>query len=149
MKASYDALQDARRLATTASAVAIASPHVRFTLCIDNLDELETSHNSCKAAAVLAYKIVADALWELNQATKSVKAAEAKEAKIQKDEANVAAMLQRHQKVAKEYTDDAREIQHQMETIITERQIASDCDLALLTSLIADAAAHGDKRQCV
>ena len=149
MTVSCEALQDAKRLATVASAVAIASPHVRFTLCIDNLNELETSHNSCKAAVVAAYKTVANALLDLHQATKAANAAEAKEAKIQKDEANVAAMLQRHQKVAKEYTDDAREIQHQMETIITERQIASDCDLALLTSLIADAAAHGDKRQCV
>jgi hypothetical protein len=148
MTASHGAQQDAKRLAAVASAVAFASPHVRFTLCIDNLDELETSHNSCKAAAVAAYKTVANALLELHQATKAVEAAEAAEAKIQQEEANVTAMLQRHQNVAKEYTDDALRIQQQMETLITERQIASDADLALLTTLISDAA-NGGKRQCV
>ena len=76
-----------------------------------------------------------------------VKAAEAKDAKVRQDEAQVAAMLVRHCTVADEYTADAMRIQQQMEDLIAEREYADKADFAILTSLVADAARGGKRRR--
>ena len=145
MAVSHDALQDARHLANAASIVAAASPHVCFTLCINNLPELEESFSICKAVVVAAGEALDAAIVEMRKATEAVKAAEAKEAKVKGDEATVRIMLERHQAVADEYTADALKIQQQMEDLIAEREYADKADFAILASLIADAA-RGGKR---
>jgi hypothetical protein len=139
MSVSHDALQDARHLANAASIAATASPHVGFTLCITNLPELEESFRICKAEVVAAGEYLDAAIVELHKATELVKAAEAKEAKVQQDEARVAAMLVRHHAVADEYTADAMRIQQQMEDLIAEREYADKTDFAILQYLVADA----------
>ena len=145
MVVSHDALQDARHLANAATIVAMASPHVCFTLCITNMHELEESYRGCNAAVVAAYNLLAGAIMDLEKATEAVKAADAKEAKIRQDEARVATMLVRHRTVAKEYTTDALKIQQQMEDLIAEREYADKADFDILASLIADAS-RGPKR---
>jgi hypothetical protein len=147
MVVSHDALQDARHLANAASIVSASSPHVCFTLCITNLPELAANYESCKAALVAAYKVLGEAILELEKATDVLKAAEAREAKMQQDEAQVARMLVQHQTVADEYTADALKIQQQMEDLIAEREYADKADFAILASLIAGAASRGGKRQ--
>ena len=147
MMVSHDALQDARHLANAASIVATSSPHVCFTLCITNLSELDASYSSCKAAVVAAGESLDAAIIELRKATEAAKAAEAKEAKVRQDEAQVAAMLVRHRTVANEYTADALRIQRQMEDLIAEREYADKADFAILTSLVADAARGGKRRR--
>ncbi len=119
----------------------MSSPHVCFTLCINNLQELEDSYNSCKAAVVAAYNLLANAILDLDKATEAVKAADAKESKVKGDEATVAAMLKRQQTVADEYTADALKIQQQMEDLImiAEREYADKTDFAILSSLVAAA----------
>jgi hypothetical protein len=102
--------------ATRATIVAMASPHVCFTLCITNMHELEECYRGCNASVVAAYKLLAGAIMDLEKATEAVKAADAKEAKIWQDGARVTTMLARHRTVAKEYTTDALKIQHQGKT---------------------------------
>ena len=147
MAVSHDALQDARHLANAASIVATSSPHVCFTLCITNLPELEESFRICKAAVVAAGESLDAAIVGLRKATEVVKAAEAKDAKVRQDEAQVAAMLVRHRTVADEYTADAMRIQQQMEDLVAEREYADNADFAILTSLVADAARGGKRRR--
>ena len=147
MTVSHDALQDARHLANAASIVAASSPHVCFTLCITNLPELEESFRICKSVVVSAGEALGAAIVELRKATEAVKAAEAKEAKVRQDEAQVAAMLVRHRTVADEYTADAARIQQQMEALIAEREYADKADFAILQSLIADASRDGKRRR--
>ena len=144
MAVSHDALQG---LANAASIVATSAPHVFFTLCITNLPELEESFRICKAAVVAAGECLDAAIVGLRKATEVVKAAEAKEAKVRQDEAQVAAMLVRHRTVADEYTADALRIQRQMEDLIAEREYADKADFAILTSLVADAARGGKRRR--
>ena len=149
MAVTHEALQDARHLANAATIVAMTSPHVSFTLCINNMRELEDSYNSCKAAVAAAYSVLADAILDLDNATEALKAAEAKEAKVKSDEAVVRDMLERHQTVSNEYTTDALNIQQQMEDLIAEREYADKADFAILSSLIADASGkRGGKRRC-
>ncbi len=145
MAVAHDALQDARHLANAATIVAMSSPHVSFTLCINNLHELEDSYNSCKAAVAAAYDVLAAAILELDKATEAVKAAEAKEAAVKGDEAMVRAMLEEHQSVADEYTDIALNIQQQMEDLIAEREHADKADFAILASIIANATSGGKR----
>ncbi len=136
MSVSHDALQEALNLANTATSVAMNSPHVSFTLCINNLHELEASYNSCKAAVVAAYNLLADAILDLDKATELVKAAEAKEAKVKGNEAMVAAIFKRYQAVADEYTADSLKIKKQMEDLIEVREEADKADFAILASLM-------------
>ncbi len=111
------------------------SPHVCFTLCINNLHELEASYSSCKAAVVAVYNLLADAILELDKATvtEAVKAAEAKEAKVKGDEAMVVSMPKRHQTVTAAYAADALKIQQQMEAMIEEREQADKAEFAILS----------------
>ena len=146
MTVSHDALQDARHLANAASIVA-ARVAVCFTLCITNLPELEESFRICKSVVVSAGEANCAAIVELRKATEAVKAAEAKEAKVRQDEAQVAAMLVRHRTVADEYTADAARIQQQMEDLIAEREYADKADFAILQSLIADDSRGGKRRR--
>jgi hypothetical protein len=81
----------------------------------------------------------------LRKATAAVKGAEAKEAKVRQDEAQVAHMLARHRAVADEYTADALRIQQQMEALVAEREFADKADFAILQYLVADAS-RGGKR---
>jgi hypothetical protein len=145
MAVTHNALQDARHLANAATIVAMSSPHVSFTLYINNMHELEDSYNSCNAAVAAAYDVLADAILDLDKATEAVKAAEAKEAKVKGDEAVVTSMLETHQRVADEYTEDALKIQQQMEDLIAEREYADKADFAILASIIANAT-RGGKR---
>ena len=145
MTVTHDALQDARHLGNAASIVATSSPHVCFTLCITNMPALEANYNSCRAAVAAAGETLAAAIADLRKATAAVKGAEAKEAKVRQDEAQVAHMLARHRAVADEYTADALRIQQQMEALVAEREFADKADFAILQYLVADAS-RGGKR---
>ena len=150
MKKTFAALQSANHLVDAGFIVAKSSPHIAFTLSIDNMGYLQSSHIACKRAVVAAYTVLADALLALYQATEVVKTAEADARKVLKNETDVVAMLARHQTVSSEYAADALKIQQDMEALFEEREYADNADFALLTRLVeaAPEAARCGKRRC-
>jgi hypothetical protein len=154
MKETSAALQAANHLLDAGFIVAKSSPHIAFTLSIDNMGCLQSSHIACKRAVVAAYTVLADALLALYQATEAVKTAESDARKVLKNESDVVAMLARHQTVSSEYAADALKIQQDMEALFEEREYADNADFALLTAAsaalveAAPEAARCGKRRC-